>query len=371
MKRTIALAGVALFLACNNKKSVPTVEVGGLVKNTTAKMIYLEENVPNAQPVIMDSSELKKDGSFRLEAPSKEEALYQLRLSGNLTPLALLVADAETLNVTADAANAAQPYTVQGSPASEALIRFDKTTYTQGMAVFSAGNRVDSLRKAQAPDSVVNAAYANVETAAAALKNFARDFLQKATSPVLTLYALSSFENTASNLGIPGFTKAEQAEIIHSAAARFPQHTALQAVKKSLPSAKAPDFSQPGVDGNPVSLSSFKGKYVLLDFWASWCKPCRLDNPNVVKAYQEFKDKNFTVFGVSLDQNRDAWLAAIKQDGLVWTQASDLQFWNNAAATLYGVQAIPANFLIDPQGNIIAQDLHGEEIVKTLRRLVK
>ncbi|MDB5206829.1 MAG: AhpC/TSA family protein, partial [Flavisolibacter sp.] len=123
--------------------------------------------------------------------------------------------------------------------------------------------------------------------------------------------------------------------------------------------------------GQPVSLSSFKGKYVLLDFWASWCRPCRQDNPNVVKAYNEFKDKNFTVFGVSLDQNKDAWLQAIQQDGLTWTHASDLKFWSNEAAVLYGVQGIPANFLIDPQGNIVAQDLHGEEIVRTLRNLVR
>jgi thiol-disulfide isomerase/thioredoxin len=110
---------------------------------------------------------------------------------------------------------------------------------------------------------------------------------------------------------------------------------------------------------------------VLVDFWASWCQPCRIDNPNVVKAYNEFKDKNFTILGVSLDQNKDAWLKAIQKDGLTWTHVSDLKFWDNAAAVLYGVQSIPYNVLVDPNGNIVAENLHGEEISNTLRKVLK
>jgi len=133
----------------------------------------------------------------------------------------------------------------------------------------------------------------------------------------------------------------------------------------------APDFTQNDETGKPVSLSSFKGKYVLIDFWASWCGPCRRENPNVVAAFNAYKNKNFTILGVSLDQDRQKWLDAVKADNLNWTQVSDLAYWNNAVAKKYKVNSIPQNYLIDPNGKIIAKNLRGEELHKILAQTLK
>ncbi|WP_225874633.1 TlpA disulfide reductase family protein [Pedobacter hiemivivus] len=132
---------------------------------------------------------------------------------------------------------------------------------------------------------------------------------------------------------------------------------------------KAPDFLQPDTAGKLISLSSMKGKYVLLDFWASWCTPCRAENPYLLKAYARFKDKGFTILSVSLDGDRKAWLSAVKHDNLLWPQVGDLKAAANEVAKSYGVRGIPANFLIDPQGKIVAKNLRGDKLEKQLEKL--
>jgi peroxiredoxin len=132
-----------------------------------------------------------------------------------------------------------------------------------------------------------------------------------------------------------------------------------------------PDFSQPDTSGKAVSLSSLRGKYVLVDFWASWCGPCRQENPNLVAAYHKYKSKNFTVLGVSLDKAKPAWIEAINMDGLTWTHISDLQGWQNSVAQQFQIFNIPQNFLLDPEGKVIGKNLRGPALERKLAKVLK
>lgn len=204
-----------------------------------------------------------------------------------------------------------------------------------------------------------------------------------------SVFAIGAYQSVALNpaVGATPFTEAEITDAVNRTAAKFPNHGGVANFKKNLaqllprssqaaaPAAwmnkPAPDFTLPAADGATVSLSSLRGKYVLVDFWASWCRPCRAENPNVVKAYQKFKDKNFTVLGVSLDQEKTDWLDAIKKDNLTWTQVSDLKFWESKVVPLYNIEGIPYNVLVDPNGTVIGEGLRGEDLEKKLQEVLK
>lgn len=140
---------------------------------------------------------------------------------------------------------------------------------------------------------------------------------------------------------------------------------------KQISIGKSFDFRQEDAEGNPFQLSSLRGKYVLVDFWASWCVPCRQENPHLLKAHAALKDKGFDIVGVSLDDNKTAWLKAVEMDELPWTQVSDLKGWKNEVALQCGITAIPQNVLLDPQGVIIAKNLRGEDVAEQLAAFIK
>ncbi|MEO9020962.1 MAG: TlpA disulfide reductase family protein [Ginsengibacter sp.] len=194
------------------------------------------------------------------------------------------------------------------------------------------------------------------------------DFLKKNRKSPIGLYVLESYSgrDIDPQKALPFFNQLSKS-LKNSKEGRL-FYKRIQVARKTAVGAMAIEFTQNDTLGKSVSLSDFRGKYVLVDFWASWCGPCRAENPNVVKAFNEYKDKNFTVLGVSLDQpgRKQSWLDAIHKDKLWWTQVSDLKYWGNAVAKLYGIRAIPQNLLIDPSGKIIARNIRGRELNEKL-----
>ncbi|MES2275053.1 MAG: TlpA disulfide reductase family protein [Bacteroidota bacterium] len=198
-----------------------------------------------------------------------------------------------------------------------------------------------------------------------------KTFIKTNPSSYLSLMALSS-------LGGPNADPADIEPLYNGLSPALKTSEAGYAMKQSIDKLKAtaigaiaPDFTQNDANGTPIKLSSFRGKYLLIDFWASWCGPCRQENPNVVKVFNKYKTKKFTILGVSLDRpdGKADWMAAVKNDGLTWTQVSDLKYWQNEAAALYFVGSIPQNFLIDPDGKIIAKNLRGEDLENKLAEI--
>ncbi|MDR3271937.1 MAG: AhpC/TSA family protein [Flavobacteriaceae bacterium] len=204
-------------------------------------------------------------------------------------------------------------------------------------------------------------------------KEVYRNFIRNNSTSYVSLMALMEYGRQVEDMDeIAGMFQLLSAEIQKTEEGKMIAMQ-LTASKTIAIGSVAPDFTQPDPEGNPVSLSNFRGKYLLVDFWASWCGPCRKENPNVVRAYNQYKNKNFEILGVSLDNPgaKQNWLSAIQKDGLTWTQVSDLKGWQNAVALQYSIQSIPQNFLLDPNGVIIAKNLRGENLIKKLEEILE
>lgn len=374
MKKIILLALVALVSQSCKEKKFGAFTVSGQIKNANEQKIYLQElSLTEKEPLNLDTATIDKKGNFILRGVGKEEGLYRISTEKGMD--FIIINDNNNIKLIADL-NDYIHYKVEGSVASAQLHAFFENYRQQDSAMASCFIRLDSLQKTNAPDSILLPCRQERDRRMGDLNALVTNFINKSESPAARIYAIGIASRT--------LKKEELQQLAKASSNKFPEHRGLQKISTMLSVAsqpapaensfnnmEAPDFTLPDPNGKMISLKSFRGKYVLVDFWASWCGPCRQENPTVVAAYNRFKDKNFTVLGVSLDDNKAKWLKAIQDDQLTWTHISDLKQWESIVVPMYQIQGIPFNVLVDPSGKIIASELRGEDLEKTLSSVLK
>lgn len=358
--------GLFLFAACNSSGG-DSYTLKGDISNLKDSVLFLAQQGNGMMPQ-MDTIHVI-NGKFTFKGKTAKPVFAQIITADQRSGFPLFL-EPGTIHISGNADSiSVGKISVTGTPDNDdlhQLMGLQQPFIHAMMGLQSAfmqakmSNDSNAIARIQSSaDSIQNAATVKIQ-------GFIKDHSKSLVSAFALQNMMEDLDDSTLNQLYSGLDTAVQHSVFGE-----PIGTKLASEKKTAVGQMAPDFTMNDTTGNPVSLSSFRGKYVLVDFWASWCGPCRAENPNVVKAYNEYKGKNFTILGVSLDKSKDAWEKAIKDDHLNWNQVSDLQYWDNAVAKLYGIQAIPANFLIGPDGKIVAKNLRGDALENELARLLQ
>lgn len=368
MKHRVILSSLSVLamgiFACTSQVAKDSYTINGDIDGLKDSLIYFRTNVGDS--VILDSAKVTA-GKFSFKGQSEEPKMAAIYLQDRRGGFNFYLENADIhIKGKVDSLSGVK---ITGAPTQEEWEKFQASTK-------SISDQEDSLfQKYQvARQSGDTATVAAIEKEANGLNDkkeaASKSFISDNPKSYVSLNLLRSLTYSTEYADLNKMYTGLDTSIQHSQSGEKIAEQ-LETMKKTADGQPAADFTLNDTNGKPVSLSSFKGKYVLVDFWASWCGPCRAENPNVVKAFNKYKDKNFTILGVSLDEDGAKWKEAIAQDKLAWTQVSDLKGWKAQAAALYGVKAIPANFLIDQDGKIIGHNLRGDELEAKLAAIIK
>jgi peroxiredoxin len=382
MKKIIlpALLAFTLF-ACKEEQS-GSFTISGTLKNTPVKLVYAEETIiATGEKKMMDSSAIAADGKYSINIKTKEEGIYSLRLQSEPLPFVTVINDASKIDLDADFNKQYDFYSVSGSAASKSIQDYMAKLSEWQREKFDNLRQADSIRNSGGDAGAADNLLGKANEISMEMKTYTQQTVQKADKAALALFILAKYQGDANNPNyrMLGYTIDELVGLLNEMLTKFPDRTDIAGIRNSVEAqrpktlmvgAQAPEISLPDTQGKAVSLSSYRGKYVLVDFWASWCGPCRRENPNVVDAYNRFKNKNFTILGVSLDNNKEAWEKAIAVDGLNWTHISDLKKWESIVVPTYRIQGIPFNVLVDPEGKIVAENLRGPALDEKLAQVL-